>query len=43
LRLYDLASFGGTAVSGQLIADAELHGGEALTFGPVPGNVIAPE
>jgi pSer/pThr/pTyr-binding forkhead associated (FHA) protein len=41
LRLYDLASFGGTAVAGRLVADAELHGDEALAFGPVQAQVVA--
>jgi hypothetical protein len=43
LRLYDLASFGGTAVAGQLVADAELHGGETLAFGTVQAQVVAPK
>jgi pSer/pThr/pTyr-binding forkhead associated (FHA) protein len=43
LHVYDLASSSGTTVAGQLIARAELHGGEALTFGPVQARVVAPE
>jgi pSer/pThr/pTyr-binding forkhead associated (FHA) protein len=43
LRLYDLASFGGTAADGRLVADAELHGGEALAFGPVQARVVTPK
>jgi pSer/pThr/pTyr-binding forkhead associated (FHA) protein len=42
LRLYDLASFGGVAVGGRPVADAELRGGEAIALGPVPARVVPP-
>lgn len=42
LRVYDLASFGGIAVAGQRVADAEVRGGETLLLGPVAAKVVLP-
>lgn len=40
LRLYDLASFGGTAVEGNAVAEAELSHGVAIRIGTVAAQVF---
>jgi pSer/pThr/pTyr-binding forkhead associated (FHA) protein len=43
LKLYDLASFGGTTLDGKPVAEAELHAGDRVGFGAVEAFLLGPE